>query len=349
MQKKNSQLTYQEIYAQARSFETILETLPQIETTLDQVFSEPYDSLIFTGCGTSFYLAQTASYLWRALNHTPAIAVPCSELLFFPENYIKGNQTLVLPITRKSCTTEVRQAMDRVHEIPGVSSLAITCDVDSSRYNENYILAPETAEDSVIMTRSFTSMIFLAEILSMHVSGHEEMINAMRDYPVEAEKLLKECDGLAEKILREHPDADLFVTLGQGAYYGISNECMNKMKEMGIANSEAYYSMEYRHGPMSLVDENTFLLLLSNEKTRKTDEDLMEQMRSFGGVTCGLGPDTDQMRGLDYALKTPEAYSELQAAALMGLIGQFLGYYISLRKDIDADSPRHLSQAIVLK
>ena len=154
---------------------------------------------------------------------------------------------------------------------------------------------------------------------------------------------------MAEKILREHPDADLFVTLGQGAYYGISNECMNKMKEMGIANSEAYYSMEYRHGPMSLVDENTFLLLLSNEKTRKTDEDLMEQMRSFGGVTCGLGPDADQMRGLDYALKTPEAYSELQAAALMGLIGQFLGYYISLRKDIDADSPRHLSQAIVLK
>ncbi len=229
MQKKNSQLTYQEIYAQARSFEAILETLPQIETTLDQVFSEPYDSLIFTGCGTSFYLAQTASYLWRALNHTPAIAVPCSELLFFPENYIKGNQTLVLPITRKSCTTEVRQAMDRVHEIPGVSSLAITCDADSSHYNENYILAPETAEDSVIMTRSFTSMIFLAEILSMHVSGHEEMINAMRDYPVEAEKLLKECDGLAEKILREHPDADLFVTLGQGAYYGISNECMNKL------------------------------------------------------------------------------------------------------------------------
>ena len=66
-------------------------------------------------------------------------------------------------------------------------------------------------------------------------------------------------------------------------------------------------------------------------------------------MTCGLGPDADQMRGLDYALKTPEAYSELQAAALMGLIGQFLGYYISLRKDIDADSPRHLSQAIVLK
>ena len=110
--------------------------------------------------------------------------------------------------------------------------------------------------------------------------------------------MLKECDALAEKIVRENPDLNLFITLGQGAYYGISNECMNKMKEMGISNSEAYYSMEYRHGPMSLVDENTLLILLSNEKTEKTDEALMEQMQSFSGVTCGIGPHTDNMKGL---------------------------------------------------
>ncbi len=295
---KNSTLTYHEIYGQPDSFQAILNTLPEIEATLDEVFSEKYDQLIFTGCGTSLYLAQTSAYLWRAMNSTPAEAVPCSELLFFPENYIKGKKTLVLPITRKSYTTEVRKAIDRVHELPGVTSLAITCDKDSRLYNEHYVLAPDTAEDSVIMTRSFTAMIFLAQILSMHVSGHEEWIKEMAGYREEAGKMLKECDALAEKIVRENPDLNLFITLGQGAYYGISNECMNKMKEMGISNSEAYYSMEYRHGPMSLVDENTLLILLSNEKTEKTDEALMEQMQSFSGVTCGIGPHTDNMKGL---------------------------------------------------
>ncbi len=346
---KNSTLTYHEIYGQPDSFQAILDTLPEIEATLDEVFSEKYDQLIFTGCGTSLYLAQTSAYLWRAMNSTPAEAVPCSELLFFPENYIKGKKTLVLPITRKSYTTEVRKAIDRVHELPGVTSLAITCDKDSRLYNEHYVLAPDTAEDSVIMTRSFTAMIFLAQILSMHVSGHEEWIKEMAGYREEAGKMLKECDALAEKIVRENPDLNLFITLGQGAYYGISNECMNKMKEMGISNSEAYYSMEYRHGPMSLVDENTLLILLSNEKTEKTDEALMEQMQSFSGVTCGIGPHTDNMKGLRYHLATNPSYSEYQAAAMMGFIGQFLGYYISLKKGINADSPRHLTQAIVLK
>ena len=347
--KKNSALTYQEIYGQPDSFQAILDTLPVIEKTLDETFAEPYDQLIFTGCGTSLYLAQTSAYLWRALNDTPAIAVPCSELLFFPENYIKGKRTLILPITRKSYTTEVRKAIDRVHEMPGVTSLAITCDQDSARYNEHFILAPDTQEDSVIMTRSFTAMIFLAEILSMHVSGHEEMIDAMKDYKAAAETMLKDCDALAEKILDENPKLNLFITLGQGAFYGVSNECMNKMKEMGIANSEAYYTMEYRHGPMSLVDGNTLLVLLSNEKTEKTDEALMEQMQSFSGITCGIGPHTGTMKGLAYHLETDSAYSELQSAALMGMIGQFLGYHISLQKNIDADTPRHLTQAIVLK
>ena len=347
--KENSSITYREIYGQPASFQAILDTLPEIQKTLDEVFAQPYDQLIFTGCGTSLYLAQTAAYLWQASNAVPASAVPCSELLFFPENYIKGKRTLVLPITRKSYTTEVRMAIDKVHTLPGVTSLAITCDPDSSKYNEHYILAPNTPEDSVIMTRSFTAMVFLAQILAFYAAGKTAEIAAMQNYAAEAQKLLERSDALAKQILTERPDLNLFITLGQGAYYGIGNECMNKMKEMGIANSEAYYSMEYRHGPMSLVDEHTLLVLLSNEHTEQTDADLMGQMQSFGGVTVGIGPHVDAMPGLTYTLKTDNGYTELQAAALMGFIGQFLGYYISQAKNIDADSPRHLTQAIVLK
>ena len=62
--KENSSITYREIYGQPESFQAILDTLPAIEKTLDEVFAEPYDQLIFTGCGTSLYLAQTSAYLW---------------------------------------------------------------------------------------------------------------------------------------------------------------------------------------------------------------------------------------------------------------------------------------------
>ena len=46
----------------------------------------------------------------------------------------------MLPITRKSYTTEVRMAIDKARTFPGVKSLAITCDKDSEQYNDAYIL-----------------------------------------------------------------------------------------------------------------------------------------------------------------------------------------------------------------
>ena len=75
---------------------------------------------------------------------------------------------LILPITRKSYTTEVRMAIDKVRTYPQVTTLAITCDKDSEKYNDYYILSPDTAEDSVIMTRSFTSMLYMAVIIHIH-------------------------------------------------------------------------------------------------------------------------------------------------------------------------------------
>ena len=206
MEKKNSSLTYQEIYGQADSFAAINATLPQIFATLDQVFAEPYDELIFTGCGTSLYLAQTAAHAWCTYNSTPAKAVCCSELYFFPDVYLKGKRVLVLPITRKSYTTEVRMAIDKVRACPGVKTLAITCDAGSAQYNDAYILSPETAEDSVIMTRSFTSMVYLAVVMSMYMGGKQGEIDAMAGYPDHARRLLAQMDAMAKDIIAGHPD-----------------------------------------------------------------------------------------------------------------------------------------------
>ena len=350
MEKKNSALTYSEIYGQPESFEAINASLDQIFPVLDQVFAESYEELIFAGCGTSLYLAQAAAHAFSSYNAVPAKAVCCSELYYFPETFVKNRKVLVLPITRKSYTTEVRMAIDKVRSYPGVKTLAITCDQDSAAYNDDMILSPDTAEDSVIMTRSFTSMVYLAVIMAMYVGGKKNEITAMSGYGDNARDALKKMDELAKAVIEKHENLNLFITLGQGIYYGVANECMNKMKEMGISNSEAYYSLEYRHGPMSLVDENTLIIFLSHSETVKEDAKLLAQMKEYGAVTIAIGNTaSSDMKEADYTLDLPYGYNDMQNAALIGFIGQFIGYYIAEKKGIDADSPRHLSQAIVIK
>ena len=167
-----------------------------------------------------------------------------------------------------------------------MKSLAITCDKDSALYNDFMILSPDTAEDSVIMTRSFTSMVYLVAVMAMYVGGKKEEIAAMAGYGDHARDALKKMDEMAKRIITEHEGLNLFITLGQGINYGVANECMNKMKEMGLSNSEAYFSLEYRHGPMSLVDENTLIILLSHSETVKEDGKPLAQMKEYGAVTA---------------------------------------------------------------
>lgn len=349
MNKKNGEVTYKEIYLQPESFLAVNNYLEDIFKVLDEVFANQYEELIFTGCGTSFYLAQTAAHIFASYTNIPAKAVPCSELYFFPETFIGNRRVLVLPITRKSYTTEVKDAIHKVRTYPNVKTLAITCDKDSALYNDYMILSPDTAEDSVIMTRSFTSMVYLAVIMSMYVSGKKSEITAMGNYDKIAREVITGMDQLAKTIVEENKDLNLYITLGQGEFYGIANECMNKMKEMGLTNSETYYSLEYRHGPMSLVDENTLILFLCNEATLETDARLLTQMNGYGATTVAIGEKVKQaMPDAHYHYELSYGLNSTQYAPILATIGQLMGYYIAEQKSIDADHPRHLTQAIVL-
>lgn len=348
---KNSELTYKEIYGQPVSFQAVNDTLDTIFKTLDEVFAEKYDEVIFTGCGTSLYLAQASAHAFSTCTGISAKGMCCSELYYFPETYVgNGKRVLVVPMTRKSYTTEVRMAIDKVRSYPGVKSLAITCDPDSSKYNDYMLLSPETPEDSVIMTRSFTSMIYLAVVMSYYVGGKKEKIEQLKDYAANAESFLKATDEMAKKIVAEHPECNLFITLGQGINYGIANECMNKMKEMSLSNSEAYYTLEYRHGPMSLVDDKTLIILLGNEDTVDGDAKLLTQMKEYGAKVLAIGNNASKdFTDVDYTLDMPYGYDSLQNAPIIGFIGQLIGYYVAELKNLNADSPRHLTQAIVIK
>lgn len=349
--KQNSILTLSEIYLQNESFSAIVDTLPEIYRVIDEVFANQWNELIFTGCGSSYYLAQTAAIAFSSCTGIPTKSVPCSELYFFPETYIgKGRKVLVLPITRKSYTTEVVMAINRIRSFDNVKSLSITCDPDSSKGNDYMILSPKVAEKSVIMTRSFTSMVYLSIILALRVANRREELKRLTEgYAAMAAQLLVSMDRLCKQIVLENPNLNLFVVLGQGVYYGIANECMNKIKEMGLANSEAYHSLEYRHGPMSLVDENTLIIMLGNDASTEYDVQLMDQMQGLGAVTLAVAENASEIfSSCHYKLDLSFNRNSLEYSAIIGFVGQFMGLYIANQKGLDADHPRHLSQAIVI-
>ncbi|MFM9634939.1 SIS domain-containing protein, partial [Streptomyces galilaeus] len=85
------------------------------------------------------------------------------------------------------------------------------------------------------------------------------------------------------KALAELPMQRL-VYLGAGSLKGYAQEAALKLLELSSGKVMGYFEspLGFRHGPKSLVDEKTFIVLFSsnNSYTKQYDTDLLHELSS---------------------------------------------------------------------
>ena len=98
-----------------------------------------------------------------------------------------------------------------------------------------------------------------------------------------------------------------FVFLGGGSLHGIAAEGALKLEEMSLAATETYFPLEYRHGPISVIDRRSLVVMLYHPDTRDEEERLARELSSMGAFVIGFGGAGDlrlevdgpvQLRGL---------------------------------------------------
>ena len=57
-----------------------------------------------------------------------------------------------------------------------------------------------------------------------------------------------------------------YVCLGQGALYGLACETALKVTEMSVSYSQSFHTLEFRHGPKSIVAPETLIIFLLSEQ-----------------------------------------------------------------------------------
>ena len=134
-------------------------------------------------------------------------------------------------------------------------------------------MAETHAEEGVVMTASASLMLLLGLRL-IDVPLRESHVE-------EAERLLAtmKAKGAQAVAGRRH-----FVYLGGGPLYGLAAEGALKLMEMSLSFSQAFHPLEYRHGPISLVDDATLVALLYSEATRAEEERVAADVRKKGAV-----------------------------------------------------------------
>jgi glucosamine--fructose-6-phosphate aminotransferase (isomerizing) len=285
---------------------------------------------VFVGCGTSYNLALSLAALANAAGR-PAIAVPGGEWASRPQDYWPHRgKAHVVALSRSGETTETIAAA-RASRAAGMPVTGITVEPDSAlaANSDRLVIAGTDPREGIVMTTSASLMLLLGiQLLGHAVSGEAGEL---------AEAMLGQVDAQVPARLgtRSH-----FVFLGGGALYGVAVEGALKLMEMSQVFTQAFHPLEYRHGPISLVDEGSVAFVLYSADQRDVETKLARELRDKGALVIGFGGEGD----VSLAMPADPVLAGLVYLPALQLIGE----RVAQARKLDTAAPRHLTKVVTL-
>jgi len=348
-----AQHTLSEILSQPATWR---ETAKQLERhgmleLVSKVFF-PGSPWLFLACGSSYYLSQLVATLWTRQLQVPCSAVPASEFLFAPDETLRrtGAQQVVL-VSRSGETTEVLRAARLLEADRSIVTLGVTCSAESplEKLCARTLKLTWANEKSIVMTRSFTSMLVALQRLGAKFAGDLELVSALDRLPEQVQPWLEANAGKIQGFGEKRRFAD-FIFLGQGAHYWMAQEAGLKITEMSSSYAQVYHTMEFRHGPRSIAGRDTLIMFLLSEAAAEEETLLVSEMKKLGAATFAVTNRATETleRASDLLIELRMDEPEFARLAPTAIPAQLLGAAVGLRKGLNPDAPKNLSRVVTL-
>jgi len=307
---------------------------------------------LFVGCGTSFYLAETAAISWTTLTGEAARPIAASEILLFPDLIKAGNvpkQAVV--ISRSGRTSEAVRAAAALRRDLRIPTIGISCAANSEleRECDLCIVLRAADENSTVMTRSFTSMLLSLQVLAACRAGKQHFIKGLLEM---TKPFASQLPVIAEQVrtfVQSHEFAD-YVFLGQGAFHGIAREAALKVMEMSCSYSQFFHALEFRHGPKAIVSPATCLTFFISETGKGAEAEVLSEMKELGGTIVAVcNRANDQIRrASDVVIELSHSGEEIGLLAPFVVPCQVMGFFTGLQKGLNPDQPKNLTRVVIL-
>ncbi len=276
-------------------------------------------------CGTSFHAGMFLSHLLRKKGI-------CANTYIASEyKFIKPPSSSIIAISQSGETADVLRAVEyakasgaKIHAVINVRNSTLERLADDTSYIN---AGPEFG---VAATKTFLAQILLfSKALSSPISVGEGV-----RYVLNMGDRIKE---IAAKI----KDTSNCFYLGRGLSYPLAMEGALKLKEITYIHAEAYPGGELKHGPISLIDENAWVVaLMPNDETKEHMKSNVEEVISRGANVLVIGEDESKM-----AIPIPTSLFPIGHVVAL----QLLAYYAAVLKGLNPDKPRNLAKSVTVE
>ncbi len=284
---------------------------------------------LYTGCGSTAHLARALAFSHRRNLPTFAWAEAASEVWLATDPQSPRARTVVA-VSRSGETTETIEACLRAGRL-GSTLIAVTASPHSplSEVCGASVVVDFASEESVVQTRSFTSMLLASLAAQLTAVGSN------------AEAVFEGISEMGEEVIRAAPNmtgqlADLSLesvfVLGTGLNGQLAPEAALKIKEMSATFAEGFPALDFRHGPISLASRRTAALVLCGTNLAH-EFAVAADIETWGARVFTIGPDPR------CSIETPRRVSEASTAVACLIVAQLAGLQRGLAKGLDPDAP----------
>ncbi|MGL5335951.1 MAG: SIS domain-containing protein [Enterovibrio sp.] len=330
------------------------ECRPALTGFLSPLLAKKNLRIILTGAGTSAFAGRVLAPYLSANLHARVEAIATTDIVTNPTQYLAQDcPTLLVSFARSGNSPESVAAVTLASQLLNdCYHLVLTCNSEGALYHrcqheeEPHSLAllmpPQTNDRSFAMTSSLTNMMLSCLAVFLPKQFNREACN----------QLISTSKAILKQVTQQvaawnEPLPKRVIYLGSGCLQGVAQEAALKLLELTAGRVVAMFDSHtgFRHGPKSIVNEQTLIvLLISNDPyTRQYDLDLLRELRSDGKASRVIAIADQHHPAIEEAehLYLPNVLhaDDAKLAFCYLLYAQYYAFHTSLGLGISPDNP----------
>ncbi|HEX8101230.1 MAG TPA: glutamine--fructose-6-phosphate transaminase (isomerizing) [Solirubrobacteraceae bacterium] len=320
--------------------------------------------LTLIGSGSAFYVARIGQYFFNRLARLSAHALPSDEALYWTEF---ADDDAVLAISQSG---ETFDALEVVRELRRVNAhLTSISNVPGStleRMADHRLQQGSGPEICVLSTKSVISQVLILGRVALRAARDQGVIDeaefqrreeSIRRLPVTIRRLIDEQTEEIRDLAERYSAAVHWFFIGRGPLYPAALESALKFKEVSYKHAEGLPAGFFKHGTISLIDEDfhTVALLPSRQEGADRFHGTMANVSEIvarGGPVIGFGPTdigADDRESFRAYVGLPFHDEDIADVVIHLVAGQLFAYYCALHLGREIDQPRSLAKSVTVR
>jgi glucosamine--fructose-6-phosphate aminotransferase (isomerizing) len=311
--------------------------------------------ILFLAAGTSYHASMVGKYLLNSLLEYPSEVSIASEFTRWNLGSLDGDD-LVIAVSQSGETADVLMAVKSARK-KGARILSFVNVPGStlSRESDGVFFFSAGPEIGVAATKTY-----VAELVSFLMTFTElgKRIGARVDHVTEVlprlPSLVASCLESSNRIARDLSEAikreNSIFFMGRGINYPTALEGALKMKEISYIHAEGFPAGEYKHGPLALISEGTYSIVIGSNDPEIRDLLLsnVNELRARGSRVISV--ETGDHLPSDIRIKVAEDGIPEEFLPVVFVIPlQLLAYYTAVALGRNPDKPRNLAKSVTVK